>query len=117
MIKYALVFYVLISKVIDFGSLRCICTNTLLRKEIKLLVNQQKKKGVFMLNALLDLRPRQYLCPLCGTWHQWNNSDSLRDSWNGYSKVIFNNTSIPKGCADGRYSISVCNHVDASGDK
>lgn len=70
-----------------------------------------------MLNALLDLRPRQYLCPLCSTWHQWNNSDSLRDSWNGYSKVIFNNTSIPKGCADGRYSISVCNHVDASGDK
>lgn len=43
MIKYALVFYVLISKVIDFGSLKCICTNTLLRKEIKqLLVNKQK---------------------------------------------------------------------------
>lgn len=110
-------FRCLYQRQIDFGSLRCICIDTLLRKEIKLLVNQQKKKGVFMLNKLLDLRPRQYLCPLCGTWHQWNNPDSLRDSWNGYSKVIFNNTSIPNGCADGRYSISVCNHVDASGDK
>lgn len=103
--------------VIDFGSLKCICIDTLLRKEIKLLVNQQKKKGVFMLNELLDLRPRRYLCPLCGTWHQWNNPDSLRDRGDRYSKVIFNNTSIPKGCADGRYSISVCNHVDARGYK
>lgn len=70
-----------------------------------------------MLNELLYLRPRRYLCPLCGTWHQWNNPDSLRDSGDRHSKVIFNNTSIPKGCADGRYSISVCNHVDASGRK
>ena len=39
-----LVFYVLISKEIDFGSLKCICTNTLLRKEKKTITVKNLKE-------------------------------------------------------------------------
>ena len=35
-----------------------------------------------MVKELLELRPRQYLCPFCGTWHQWNERDTLQSRSN-----------------------------------
>ena len=60
-----------------------------------------------MENSLLELKPRRYLCPLCGRWHEWNNQVNLRGgSW--YSPIVFNAGSFyPTECASGKYSILI----------
>ena len=60
-----------------------------------------------MENSLLELKPRRYLCPLCGRWHEWNNRVNLRGgSW--YSPIVFNAGSFyPTECAFGKYSILI----------
>lgn len=68
-----------------------------------------------MVKELLELRPRQYLCPFCGTWHQWNERDTLQSRSNSdrWTQTIFGNESMyPKECAYGGYAIAVRPHVD-----
>ena len=50
-----------------------------------------------MVKELLELRPRQYLCPFCGTWHQWNERDTLQSRSNsvvGHKHIFGMNLSI-----------------------
>ena len=73
-----------------------------------------------MLKELLELRPRQYLCPLCGTWHQWNERDTLQSRSNSdrWTQTIFENESkYPKECAYGGYAVAVRPHVDEKGSE
>lgn len=73
-----------------------------------------------MVKELLELRPRQYLCPFCGTWHQWNERDTLQSRSNSdrWTQTIFENESMyPKECAYGAYAIAVRPHVDEKGSE
>lgn len=57
---------------IDFDSLKCICTNTLIKKGVKnYQLNIRDEEVIFVEKELLNLTPRRYLCPYCGKWHEW----------------------------------------------
>lgn len=58
-------------------ALKCIYTNTLLKKgENKLLTRHHYiRKEVQLRQGLLEIVPKSYICPFCGKWHEFQVSD------------------------------------------
>ncbi len=60
-----------------------------------------------MEKELLNLTPTQYLCPICGEWHNWKHPHHL-GYYTPISPATFKNSSVyPADCATERYSIFV----------
>lgn len=58
-----------------------------------------------MERRLLDLKPKRFLCPYCGEWHDWDKEKALGYYDSNSYKAIFVCSDTPVGCNKGNYRV------------